>query len=48
MCTYYVLNAHPLFKEIILTCIFVKEQARKSSEDTHFTEYAPFEKVWAG
>ena len=24
------------------------EQARKSSEDTHFTEYARFEKVWAG
>ena len=25
-----------------------KKQARKSSEDTHFTEYARFEKVWAG
>ena len=24
------------------------KQARKSSEDTHFTEYARFEKVWAG
>ena len=24
------------------------EQARKSSEDTHFTEYARFEKIWAG
>ena len=23
------------------------EQARKSSEDTHFTGYARFEKVWA-
>ena len=26
----------------------VSKQARKSSEDTHFTEYARFEKVWAG
>ena len=25
-----------------------EEQARKSSEDTHFTEYARFEKVWTG
>ena len=24
------------------------KQARKSSEDMHFTEYARFEKVWAG
>ena len=24
-----------------------EEQARKSSEDTHFTGYARFEKVWA-
>ena len=24
------------------------KQARKSSEDTHFTGYARFEKVWAG
>ena len=24
-----------------------KKQARKSSEDTHFTGYARFEKVWA-
>ena len=26
----------------------LKKQARKSSEDTHFTENARFEKVWAG
>ena len=26
----------------------LNKQARKSSEDTHFTEYARFEKVWAG
>ena len=26
----------------------LEKQARKSSEDTHFTEYARFEKVWAG
>ena len=26
----------------------IKKQARKSSEDTHFTEYTQFEKVWAG
>ena len=25
-----------------------EKQARKSSEDTHFTESARFEKVWAG
>ena len=25
----------------------IKKQARKSSEDTHFTGYARFEKVWA-
>ena len=25
----------------------LKKQARKSSEDTHFTGYARFEKVWA-
>ena len=28
--------------------LFALKQARKSSEDTHFTEYARFEKVWAG
>ena len=26
----------------------VEEQARKSWEDTHFTGYARFKKVWAG
>ena len=26
---------------------FWQKQARKSSEDTHLTEYARFEKVWA-
>ena len=26
----------------------LSKQARKSSEDTHFTGYARFEKVWAG
>ena len=28
--------------------VLSEKQARKSSEDTHFTEYAWFEKVWAG
>ena len=28
-------------------CFWGKKQARKSSEDTHFTGYARFEKVWA-
>ena len=37
------------FKGAIWICYGLKrcKQARKSSEDTHFTGYAQFEKVWA-
>ena len=34
-------------KTLSIWKILIIEQARKSSEDTHFTEYARFEKVWA-
>ena len=47
-------NKHrPLGKRTICSAFWEEsipesnEQARKSSEDTHFTGYARFEKVWA-
>ena len=36
-----------LFFDDLFKVILFKKQARKSSEDTHFTGYARFEKVWA-
>ena len=45
------LKNHVSLYNVLCVSIIRKEkekQARKSSEDTHFTEYARFEKIWAG